>query len=79
MASVCRERDLEVTVAERAPAPLVGALGEVAAAVGRPGSGAIMEWMFAGRGMPGVRRNRACRCAVRRHLMITGMRRRAAG
>ncbi|GES34704.1 FAD-dependent oxidoreductase [Streptomyces angustmyceticus] len=33
IASVCRERDVEVTVAERAPAPLVGALGEVVATV----------------------------------------------
>ncbi|MFE4957100.1 NAD(P)/FAD-dependent oxidoreductase [Streptomyces sp. NPDC056653] len=33
IASVCRERGLEVTVAERGPAPLVGALGGVLAAV----------------------------------------------
>ncbi|MFI9047035.1 NAD(P)/FAD-dependent oxidoreductase [Streptomyces sp. NPDC053427] len=32
IASVCRERDVEVTVAERAPAPLVGALGGVVSA-----------------------------------------------
>lgn len=33
IASVCRERGLEVTVAERGPAPLVGALGGVVGAV----------------------------------------------
>ncbi|MEU6339801.1 FAD-dependent oxidoreductase [Streptomyces sp. NPDC046977] len=33
IASVCRERGLQVTVAERGPAPLVGALGGVIAAV----------------------------------------------
>ncbi|MFD5536840.1 NAD(P)/FAD-dependent oxidoreductase [Streptomyces sp. NPDC127079] len=33
IASVCRERGLEVTVVERGPAPLVGALGGVLAAV----------------------------------------------
>jgi NADPH-dependent 2,4-dienoyl-CoA reductase/sulfur reductase-like enzyme/ferredoxin len=33
VASACRERDLAVTVTERGPAPLVGALGEVIGAV----------------------------------------------
>jgi 3-phenylpropionate/trans-cinnamate dioxygenase ferredoxin reductase subunit len=35
MASVCRELDLNVTVAERAPGPLIGALGGVLANVAR--------------------------------------------
>ena len=34
VASACRDRDVAVTVAERGPAPLVGALGEVIGACG---------------------------------------------
>ncbi|MGW2025493.1 NAD-binding protein [Streptomyces decoyicus] len=79
MASVCRARDLEMTVAERAPAPLVGALGEVVAAVAarlQHDHGVDVRWT---RDAGCFDVNRARRCTVRRHLMITGMRRRAAG
>ncbi|MGW9433625.1 FAD-dependent oxidoreductase [Streptomyces decoyicus] len=79
MASVCGERDLEVTVAERAPAPLVGALGEWPPQWGGPAPARSWSGCSLDAGCRVFDVNRARRCTVRRHPLITGMRRRAAG